>query len=395
MPKKSSQKEPFSQRLLGLISAPAFIKLLSIKTEPNIFRIVGRTHYERWHSAFWGWLLDAQGSHLLGNYVLTRFLFLLFDSRCLKGNNSKSQFLLSNLPTIELSEIEVIPNENVSTETSIKGIGRFDIFLTASYQNKTGDVGRLNVLFELKIDCPTNASQSSKYADWLNQNHPADINLLIYLVPNLLSDSKATVGDDRWFCMDYQLLNDKVLLPILDHPNLNGKVKPFIIQYIDNLNFRHKGVKMAITNEEKRLAVDLYEKYSDVFDSIYDALMSEGIIDYTTPDIAKGRASGRLAVKVDGRIFVQDTLRELLRDVLIYLVDNEFVLKLPMPWGNTSKRFIITNQNPPVHPNGNPFFYPEHYKGYTLETHYARDRGLKVLSDLCQRLELDFESVEV
>ncbi|HEX3561126.1 MAG TPA: PD-(D/E)XK nuclease family protein [Pyrinomonadaceae bacterium] len=395
MTKNKSRQEPFSQRLLGLVSDPAFIKFINIQTEPNIFKIVGRVHYERWHSAFWGWLLDAQGSHLLGSYVFTRMVYLLFDSRCLKGSNLDKDFLLGNLPIIEFTNIEVTPNENVPTETSIKDVGRFDIFLTAKYQTKLGIQGQMNTLFELKIDSHVNTNQALRYADWISKSHPNDMNLLIYLVPRLFSDSKETVGDSRWFCMDYQLLNDKILIPLLDHPNLNEKVKPFIIQYIKNLNFRYRGIKMAITNEEKRLAAELYERYSDVFDSIYDALMSEGIIDYTTSEVSKGRMSGKLGIKIDGEVFVRDTLRELMRDVLIFLVDKEHVSKLPMPWGNTTKRFIITNQQPPVHPNGKQFFYPEEYKGYTLETHYARDRGVRVLSDLCQKLELDFETFEV
>lgn len=161
------------------------------------------------------------------------------------------------------------------------------------------------------------------------------------------------------------------------------------------LKFRYRGIKMAITNEEKRLALDLYEKYADVFDSIYDALQAEGVIDYTTSDTPKGRASGRLAVKLDGQVFARDTLRDLFKDILVYLVDNKYVLRAPLPWGNTTKRFIISNQDPPVHPNGKPFFYPEQYKGYTLETHYARERGLKILDDLCKKLELEFEVIEV
>lgn len=381
--------------MLGLVSEPAFIKFINIQTEPNIFRIVGRAHYERWHSAFWGWLLDSQGSHLLGDYVLTRLLYLLFDEKCRKANNPSSQVLLKALPTIEFSEIEVTPNENTPAEVSIKDVGRLDIFLTSQHIDKHQVRGRLNVLVELKIDSATRAEQSTRYADWIAQNHPDDINLLIYLVPNLLSDSKATVGDDRWFCLDYQLLNDKLLLPILDHPNLNDKVKPFLIQYMKALKFRYRGIKMAITNEEKRLALDLYEKYADVFDSIYDALQAEGVIDYTTSDTPKGRASGRLAVKLDGQVFARDTLRDLFKDILVYLVDNKYVLRIPLPWGNTTKRFIISNQDPPVHPNDKPFFYPEQYKSYTMETHYARERGLKVLDDLCKKLELEFEVIEV
>ena len=230
MPKRKTHKETFTQRLLGLVSEPAFIKFYSIQTEPNIFRIVGRAHYERWHSAFWGWLLDAQGSHLLGDYIFTRFLYLLFDERCLKGRNSKSQKFLGSLPNIEFSGTEVVLNENMSAETSIRDVGRLDIFLTAKYTDKQTFHGQLNVVFELKIDTTPKPEQSSKYADWLNQNHPDDVNLLIYIVPKLLSDSKTTIGDNRWFCVDYQLLNDKLLLPALDHPNLNEKVKPFIIQ---------------------------------------------------------------------------------------------------------------------------------------------------------------------
>lgn len=395
MAKKKARTEPFVQRLLELVSDPAFIKFINIQTEPNIFRIVGRTHYERWHSAFLGWLLDAQGSHLLGDYVLTKLLYLLLDKRCLSGCSPEKQVLLNLLPTISFDTLEVVPNENIPVETNVKGVGRFDIFLTAKCKAKDGDGKRLNMIVELKIDSPTRAEQSAKYAGWLNQNHPDDINILVYLVPKLLSDSKATVGDERWFCMDYQLLNDKLLLPILDHPNLNDKVKPFIIQYIKNLNFRYRGIKMAITNEEKRLALELYERYSDVLDSIYDALQAENVIDYTTSDTPKGRTTGKIAVKINGQIFAAEILRDLLREVLVYLVDKKYVTKLPMPWGTSKIRFIISNQNPPTHPNGRNFFNPVEYKGYFLETHYARERGLKVLDDLCQKLELEFEVVEV
>jgi hypothetical protein len=45
-------KVSFGQRLLGLISEPEFIMFENILGEPNFFRIVGRAHYERWHSSF-------------------------------------------------------------------------------------------------------------------------------------------------------------------------------------------------------------------------------------------------------------------------------------------------------------------------------------------------------
>jgi hypothetical protein len=393
---KRKYKASFTQRLLALISEPGFIKFENILSEPNFFKIVGRTHYERWHSSFFGWLLDVNGSHLLADYVLRRFLLLLLNEKCLRAKNHSEKFLVNILPVVEFSEIQVSPNENMSSEISVSGVGRFDIFLTASYSDKEGNTGNLNVLFELKIDSKPDGNQSAKYADWIYANHPNDVNLLIYLTPKLLQDSKSTVGDERWYCVDYQILNDNLLIPLLDHPNLNEKVKPFIIQYIKNLKNRYKGIKMAITNEEKRLALALYDKYSDVFDSIYDALVSLGAIDYSTTDVVenKGRVTGRLAVRINQRVLSNETVRLLFKDILVYIVDNEYVLKVPLPWGASKSRYVVTNEEPPIHPNGRDFFYPESYKGYTIETHYARDRAIKVLSDLCEKLELEFEQID-
>ncbi len=395
--KNTTKYKNFTQRLLGLISEPNFIKFENILSEPNFFKIVGRTHFERWHSCFIGWLLDTNGSHLLKDYTLFRFLYLLLDDQCLKPEINANYDFLSKLPMFDFDNIEVTPNEFIPNETSIKGVGRFDIFLTAKYTDSLNETGNLNIIFELKIDSKPNGEQSKKYADWLLSNHPNDINLLIYLTPNLLSSSKATVGDKRWYCLDYQLLNDKLLNLLLDHPNINEKVKPFIIQYIKNLKIRYKGIKMAITEEEKKLAIALYDKYSDVFDSIYDALVSTGTIDFTTSEMAenKGRATGKIAVKIDKKIFVSNILRELFKDVLKYIIDKNYIDKIPLPWGKSSKRYIITNEIPPIHPNGRDFFYPEQYKDYTIETHYARERGLKVLDDLCNKLEIEFEIIEV
>jgi hypothetical protein len=393
---RKKRKETFAHRLVELISEPQFIKFEHMLSEPNIFKIVGRTHYERWHSCFWGWLLDANGSHLLSDYTLIRLLFLLVDDKCLKAKDHEKQNLWDVLPTIDFSEIEVTPNENTSNETSVTGVGRFDIYLTAKFTDSLNHQGRLNVIIELKIDSKPNEQQSKKYADWLFRKHAEDVNLLIYLTPKLLDTSKATTGDDRWYCLDYQLLNDKLLLPLLDHPTLNDKVKPFIVQYVKNLKIRYRGIKMAITNEEKRMAVALYEKYSDVFDSIYDALVSTGTIDYSTSDIVTGtgRESGRIAVKINGRVFSNETLKQLIEDVLKYLVDTDLLSRLPMPWGTSNQRYIITNEDPPKHPNGKGFFYPVRYKGFTMESHYSRDRGIQVLGNLCSKLEIEFEQIE-
>ncbi|MBM4017781.1 MAG: hypothetical protein FJ288_05545 [Planctomycetes bacterium] len=386
----------FAQRLVSLVSEPVFISFQHMLSEPNVFNILGRTHYERWHSCFWGWLLDASGSHLVNDYTLIRFLFLLLDERCLKPSHHNKLGLWQVLPTIQFTEVEVTPNEYSSSEVGVRGVGRFDVYITARYTDGKGLNTRLNAIIELKIDSPPDAEQSRKYADWLLQNHPDDMNLLVYIAPKLSAHSSSTAQDGRWHCLDYQLLNDKLLLPLLDHPQLNSKVRPFIVQYMKNLKNRYKGIKMAITDEETRMAVILYEKYSDVFDSIYDALVATGKIEYTTSEIVPGRRrqSGRIAVKINGKVFCGDTLRHLMEKILRYLVDGGLVLKLALPWATSAQRFVITDAEPPRHPNGKDFFYPIRYRGYVMESHYSRERGIQVLAGLCHNLGVTFERIE-
>jgi len=393
---RSKTSETFAVRLVSLISEANFIRFEHVLTEPNIFKIVGRSHYERWHSCFWGWLLDPNGTHLLKTYPLVRLLLLLSNERTLKPNDGARCNLLKTLPTTEFTDVQVTPNEFVSNERSVEGVGRFDVFLTANYTDKLGDIGRLNVIFEFKIDTKPTRRQSRKYADWLFSAHRNDDNLLVYVNPTLGKNPEETVGDKRWHCLDYQLLNDKLLTPLLEHPSLNDKTKPFIFQYVKNLKIRQKGIKMAITDEEKKMALALYEKYSDVFDSIFDALKAANAVEHSTSEAgsSRGRARGRLAVKIGGRVFDGEMVMDVYEKVLKFIVDKGHIQKLPLPWGTTDKRFIITNQKTPTHPSGRPFFTPVKYKNYSIETHYDRGRAMQILGELCEKLELAFETIE-
>jgi len=205
-----------------------------------------------------------------------------------------------------------------------------------------------------------------------------------------------TVGDERWNCVSYQLLHDKLLLPLLEHPSLNPKTSPFIAQYMKNMRHSHRGIKMAITEEERRIASALYDKYSDVFDAIYEALLIEKKVDYDIKDVAESlsRESGRIAVQINDTLLVGETLRILFEKVLKYLVDNSLISKLPLPWGKGGKRYVLTNLLPATHPSGRTFFYPIEYHGYVMESHYSRSRGMAILEELCDQLELAFSTVD-
>lgn len=393
---KKKAEATFTQRLLQLIAEPNFVRLEHLFDEPNIFKIVGRTHYERWHSCFWGWLLDPNGSHLLSSYPLSRLILLLGESGSLPSSHMGQQNLLLLMANAEYDDVSISPNENDSTELGVTGVGRFDIFLKADVNDIFDQKHKLNLLVELKVDSVPSAEQSKRYADWLFDTHSADVNLAVYFLPKLGESAGATVGDDRWHCISYQLLHDKLLLPLLEHPSLNPKTSPFIEQYMKNMRHSHRGVKMAITEDERLIASALYEKYSDVFDAIYEALLIEKRVDYDIKDATAQppRESGRIAVQINEILFVGETLRILFEKVLKYLVDEKLVTRLPLPWGKSEKRYVLTNSLPATHPSGRPFFYPIEYKGYVMESHYSRVRGLAILEELANQLELHFSVID-
>jgi len=93
--------------------------------------------------------------------------------------------------------------------------------------------------------------------------------------------------------------------------------------------------------------------------------------------------------------FSSKGVKELFKNVLHFLVDNDHVERIPLLWGTGSKRYVISNEVNPTHPNGREFFLPVKYKGYSLETHMARDRSMKVLDDLCNKLQIEFETIDV
>ena len=89
---------------------PAFQRFAALTSEPNFFSVVGQSRFERWHSAFWGWLFDPAGSHSLDDYVLNRVLISLFAERCLKPKNFED-FRNLILTRVDFRNISVHPNE--------------------------------------------------------------------------------------------------------------------------------------------------------------------------------------------------------------------------------------------------------------------------------------------
>ena len=377
-------------RWLGLISDPEFVRMEALAAEPNFFSIVGRAHFERWHSAFLAWLLDPGGSHLTRSFPLIRLLIAAGESS-MSAPSAVAE--LHSLAAAQIASADVTPSEASPVERSVNGVGRFDIFATGICAPLEGEGRRFNVLVEVKVDSPPDAAQATRYAEWLRETHANDLNALIYLSPST-DKSRAVDPHDAWAHLSFQELHDKVLLPTLQHPSLNPVAIPFLAQYVKNLRHTHRGQRMALTNEQRRIALALYERHHRVFNELVEVLSAEGVIAVTlpTPQVG-GRKVGRMAVRIDHPVFEDTTVAGLFSSVLASLVDQGRLGSLPLPWGDTSTRFLLTNRKPAEHPSGRPFFYPVEHGGYTIETHYSRDRAIRALGALCGALEVPFEAI--
>lgn len=390
-PPRSKLAPAFSERWLGLVSDPDFIRVSRIAQEPSFFRIVGRAHFERWHSAFLAWLLDPAGTHLTRTFALQRLLLAAQRAGECAGSASGQR---QELAMAEVIDAEVSPNEFSPIERSVNGIGRFDVFSRGNCKLLSGEIRRFNVLVEIKIDSPLDADQAERYVEWLSSAHPGDLNLAIYLSCNAEA-SRQMDRHQRWAHISFQDLHDLVLVPTSEHPGLNPLARTLLSEYVKNLRHANGGIRMALTTEQRQIVLGLYERHSATFDELVEVLIAEGVVG--TPDMRLaglvGRARGKIFIRADETVIEGETIRGLFAEVLKALVDRRWIDRLPLPWGDTASRHLLTNAEIAQHPSGRRFFYPVEYSGYTMESHYSRERGLRALKALFEALGVRFESI--
>jgi len=85
-------------------------------------------------------------------------------------------------------------------------------------------------------------------------------------------------------------------------------------------------------------------------------------------------------VELDDRVIHADTVADMYRQILKYLVDNGAMESFQslIPFKTSSRRFLIARH--PEHPNGRPFVSPVEYEGYYMESHKAYATAIKQLT---------------
>jgi hypothetical protein len=409
-------QENFRVALHQLITDPDFIKFHELIDEPNIFRIVGQTNYERWHSGFWAWLLDIDGSHGLGKYPLELFILHAISNPHFQTKHIdqyQKDFLESSLLFEKhIEDFKISPNERGEREKSARIDGKlafFDILITATmHENEnTQSKTKFAVLVELKVNALSTEGQATRYANHIETAVDSTLHdakkLLVYILPSsrLSDDTTSPIGDNRWCLVTYQSLHDHVLVHLLNHKRLSAHARWVITEYINNLRTDRKGAVMAYTKEEITLAHAIYDRHRATFDKL-STILQQGM----APEADEYGVNGttkriELCVVVNGITIKKKTFRDLAVTVIETLEKTAAWEKLTLPWGFGTSRYFIVNLVSEAgelveakHYNGNPFIQPA-FVGtpprYAIETNISRENGLKMLARLCDELGVNWE----
>lgn len=358
--------ESLEHKLLKLVSDEDFIAYKALTSRPNLLRIAGRTFTETWHSMILAWILDPAGSHGLGDFALRRLLNALVNARLTPGGYDKVS--LARYAALAVFDgADVTPNERDQKEYSIPGRcgknNRVDI-LIPGIQDQDGY--ECVVLIEMKVGAAVDKAQCVKYADWMEQNYPAHLRLPVMIAPDerLGISSSSSLGDDRWFALDHQQLYDEVLAPVERAVTLNPNTAPLVSYYVDALRTPLSGRKLAVTEEERDLAMRLFEKHEDAFRAIESAIKREVDYDLSQPEKLPLRAV------VNGVELTGSTVPEFYASVLEYVHQNLAAYAAHIPYATGSKRYLVATS--PLHPTDKPFLSQVGRNGLYMEAHKSR-----------------------
>lgn len=366
-----------AQQLLALISDERFVEFESFTEKPNLFRIVGRTHTETWHSMFLGWLLDPQGSHGLGDFALRRLL-LAITSPDIKATRDYDPVIVARIASLgQLMNASVVPNERYQKELR-NHENRFDVFVeNIKYENDQSCV----LLIEQKHDAKIDKRQCTRYAEWLCKEYKDSVRILLMLAhdDSLLVTPEETMGDTRWNAISYQKLHDIVLAPSLRSSSLRAATAPLLRHYIDALRTYQEGRKFAVTDEERKLALDLFYAHKEAFLAIAAAIKSE------TDDLGvyvKTEEKLPLILVIDGHKIEGESVPKFYENVLEYIETKNIITQMTIPFSTGNRRYLIAEKA--IHPNGNPFRVPVWSKDESLvmEAHKSRAQALKDVTKL-------------
>lgn len=223
----------------------------------NIFDILRATKSEIRHSNMLAWLLDAKGSHRLGDAFISRLI------RSVIAENS-DELDIKEWSFIDYSTEEIHREWHKDKENSL------DILITL---NDSRNNDKYLIAIENKIDSKEHVTGSKKlqttsYKEILERYYDDYKRIYIYLSP--YGDEPE---DSDWVCITYATIKN-ILSDFIDKDKyeyeLDETSRIIINNYIDILG------RDIMNDELVKLCNDIYQKYPKAFDIIFENRQDAG-----------------------------------------------------------------------------------------------------------------------
>ncbi len=245
-----------SKTLEKLNKLEEYIELKNLRSKTNLFKILGQSNTERWHTAFWSWLFDIHGSHNIGDFALRKLFELLRDSQ--KDKNTFSE------PILDITSQDIWPNEYGHSEKLLsmrrKSNVKFDTYI------KTKEA---ITIIEYKVEAKVDLEQLNKYESFLNKNDKNNNYILIYVLPESTyceTYESLRTQFKNWYILSYQNLYENIIIPILSNNKVMGKARMIIDDYTSNMSSNRKKVTMIYSVEEQNIVESMYKKHKELIE---------------------------------------------------------------------------------------------------------------------------------
>lgn len=263
-------------QLDALLADTDFLSLQHRKDRPNLFKILGTSYTEMWHTAFLRWLLDPSSHHGLGDFPLKRFLAAVMNHGVRQEGFEAfdPKFTLADIEQADLSGTKLEAERLTERVFGKSGIPRIDLYATLGNPSETSaeagshDVTPLQIVIENKVRAREQVEQTSTYFTWAEQ-FGFKTSIYVYLT---LEDTRSP-EHPAFIQFYYQRLYDRVLLPVLSHPQISTEARFLVEQYMANLTDTTLDRPMA--QGDRELCARIYNKHRAVFETIFMAVKEE------------------------------------------------------------------------------------------------------------------------
>ena len=236
-------KEKVNQLYSELLIDPNFERLELLRNQPNIFEILGVSHYEIRHSHFLAWIFNPNGNHGIGDYFLKRFLIqIIQDSR------------VNLMEFSQFKKLDVLSTHQLLQENLIIHREKHNIDILIEFDSTI-------IVIENKIHSGEGNDQLQRYKDIVVKNYSNKKPIFVYLTK---FGEEASLKN-YFIEVSYQ---EHILLYLNDlveykSDTIQDHVLTYIKDYIDNLN---KNIMKQ--DPANILAEKLYRQHQDLFDFI-------------------------------------------------------------------------------------------------------------------------------